>query len=335
MHDALPAINIMKKSLIIIFVFLCSKGFAQNLVPNPSFEFYINCPTDFIQIEKAIPWLPTFRYFANGVLFTSSDFYNECNNSINNDVGVPCPNQDPLVKFCQNPHSGIGYAAIILMQPALSNYREYLEVKLNDSLKHGKRYCVEFWVNFAGDKYATDALGACLSKDTLYGLCSQWACLINAIPQINNLAGKILKDTINWVSVSDTMTAQGGEQFITIGNFKNDSLTLLDTVNYYPAGCAYYLIDDVSVMECEPVIPTPDGNIVVYPNPVDDELAMEAKWNTELITFDIYNSIGQIVYKGSMVDKTVIYTEDFSAGVYMIRLKYGGRVIYKKVVKSN
>ncbi len=325
----------MKNYLIILFVFLFCKGFTQNLVPNSGFENYLDCPIYYSEIAKAIPWLPTFRYIANGALYTSSDFYNICNNNINNNVGVPCPNIDIGVNFCQNPHTGKGFAAIGIIQPALINYREYLEVKLNDSLRQGKRYCVEFWVNFAGDKYATDALGACLSKDTLYGIGGNWVCLINAIPQINNPSGNILKDTINWVLISDTMTAQGREQFITIGNFKNDNETFIDTVNYYPAQVAYYLIDDVSVMECEDVIPKPDGSIIVYPNPVDDELAMEAKWNTEEIVFDIFNSIGQIVYKGSMVDKTVIYTEDFSAGVYMIRLKYGGRVIYKKVVKSN
>ncbi len=325
----------MKKYFIILFVLLFGKGFAQNLVPNPSFEDYIDCPIYYSEIAKAIPWLPTFRYFVNGALYTSSDFYNICNNNINNNVGIPCPNQNSAVNFYQSPHTGMGFAAIILLQSATINYREYLEVKLTDSLKQGKRYCVEFWVNSAGDKYATDAIGACLSKDTLYGLGGQWVCLINATPQINNPAGNILKDTINWVLISDTMIAGGGEKFITIGNFKNDNETFLDTVLYFNEAIAYYLIDDVSVIECEPVIPSPDGNIIVYPNPMDDELAMEAKWNTDLITFDIYNSIGQIVYKGYMVDKTVVYTEGFAAGVYMIRLKYGGRMIYKKVVKIN
>ena len=320
-----------------IFYFILSlfNSTAQtNLVPNFSFEIYNDCP-EHGEIVKAIPWLSSYRYIINSPLINSSDFYNICNNNINNNFGIPCPNIGLGVYFCQFPHSGNGFAGICVIQPGFFNYREYLEVKLTDSLKQGKKYCVEFWINFAGDKYATDALGACLSKDTLYGLGGQWVCLINAIPQINNPPGNILKDTINWVLISDTMIAQGGEQFITIGNFKNDEQTFLDTVNYYSFPIAYYLIDDVSVRECEPVMPKPDGNIVVYPNPVDDELAMEAKWNTGLITFDIYNTIGQIVYKGSMVDKTVVYTEGFAAGVYMIRLKYGGRVVYKKVVKCN
>ncbi|MEI8202809.1 MAG: T9SS type A sorting domain-containing protein [Bacteroidota bacterium] len=324
----------MKNYILIILVLLFCRSFAQNLVPNNSFEYYIDCPV-YGEITKAIPWLSSYRYTINSPLKNSSDFYNVCNNSINNNFGVPCPNQNSAVNFYQNPHTGNGFAAIIVIQFGIYNYREYLEVKLTDSLKQGKKYCVEFWTNFAGDKYATDALGACLSKDTIYGIGGQWVCLINATPQINNPPGNILKDTINWVLISDTMTAQGGEQFITIGNFKNDSLTFLDTVNYYSYPAAYYLIDDVSVMECEPIVPQPDGSITVFPNPVSDELAIEAKWNSETITFDIFNAIGQIIYKGSLVDKTVINTENFAAGMYLIRLDYGGRWIYKKVVKLN
>ena len=89
------------------------------------------------------------------------------------------------------------------------------------------------------------------------------------------------------------------------------------------------------MIECEPVIPSPDGNIIVYPNPMDDELAMEAKWNTDLITFDIYNTIGQIVYKGSMFDKTVVPTANFAAGMYVIRFRNSEMLVYRKVVKIN
>ncbi len=319
--------------ILAFYLYFQSISAQNNLVPNPSFETYDDCPTNWSQIIHAKPWLPSYREVENGNLYSSADFFHSCNNNINNNAGVPSPNQDALIKFFQYPKTGNGYAAIIIASHGLYNYREYLEVKLLDSLQQGKKYCVEFWINFAGNKYATDAIGACLSKDTLYSMNPNWSYLINANPQIINLQGNILKDSIKWVNISGIMIAEGGEQFITIGNFKNDELTFLDTVNYYELPCAYYLVDDVSVVRCEEINPIPI--IVVYPSPALEDFTIEAKGNTLPIDFEIYNTIGQLVYKSSMIEKTVVPTANFAAGMYVIRFRNSERLEYRKVVKCN
>jgi len=71
----------------------------------------------------------------------------------------------------------------------------------------------------------------------------------------------------------------------------------------------------------------------VYPNPVNEELTIEVKDNTEPITFKILNAIGQEIFNGEIVDKTIVQTSDFASGVYFIRFENGKTVEFKKIVK--
>jgi hypothetical protein len=72
----------------------------------------------------------------------------------------------------------------------------------------------------------------------------------------------------------------------------------------------------------------------VYPNPVSDELTIEIRGNREKVSFDLLNSIGQIVQKGSFIEKIVIQTNNIVTGVYLIKLQYGNAVEVKKVMKE-
>jgi hypothetical protein len=69
-----------------------------------------------------------------------------------------------------------------------------------------------------------------------------------AIPQVLNFDNPIIGDTLNWSKVSAIITAQGGEKYITLGNFSDDAHTnkkiINSTVN---SGTGYYL-DDISVI---------------------------------------------------------------------------------------
>ena len=77
-----------------------------------------------------------------------------------------------------------------------------------------------------------------------------------------------------------------------------------------------------------------EGTIKVYPNPVFDELIIEMKGNNDRLSFDILNSINQIVFKGNLSDdKTVVQTINFSPGVYLIKIENLGAFEFKKIVK--
>jgi len=72
----------------------------------------------------------------------------------------------------------------------------------------------------------------------------------------------------------------------------------------------------------------------VYPNPVLNELIIEIEGNNETVNFDILNAIGQVVFKGNLVDKTTVQTSDFSHGVYLIKLENGKTFEFKKIIKE-
>jgi len=47
----------MKKYIYLnIIILFAMTAKTQNLVPNPSFEFYTSCPTGSDQVYKAFPW---------------------------------------------------------------------------------------------------------------------------------------------------------------------------------------------------------------------------------------------------------------------------------------
>ncbi|MEI8203318.1 MAG: T9SS type A sorting domain-containing protein [Bacteroidota bacterium] len=75
--------------------------------------------------------------------------------------------------------------------------------------------------------------------------------------------------------------------------------------------------------------------INIYPNPVLDELIIEAKGNKKIIEFEIMNSIGQVVFKGSFVEKTIIQTKNFAQGMYIIKLGNWEWFEFRKVVKNS
>ena len=76
------------------------------------------------------------------------------------------------------------------------------------------------------------------------------------------------------------------------------------------------------------------SSIKVYPNPVMDELIIEFNGNNEKMNFEILNSIGQVVFKGNLLERTVVQTSSFSSGVYVIKLDNGKTFEFKKIIKK-
>ncbi|MEI6436648.1 MAG: T9SS type A sorting domain-containing protein, partial [Bacteroidota bacterium] len=72
----------------------------------------------------------------------------------------------------------------------------------------------------------------------------------------------------------------------------------------------------------------------VYPNPVSDELTIEMKVTGEIASFELLNSIGQIVQNGSLIEKIVINTNDLVPGIYLLKLQNGNTFEVKKLIKE-
>src|ERR1051326_874153 len=227
------------KYIFVFYFFLPFFSFAQNLVPNPSFEQYDTCPNYYSQIYHAIPWFhPTAG---------TSDYFNVCIDTsaiYGNYLGVP---QNFIGN--QNTKTGTAYAGEFLTYEYL-DYKEYIEVKLTTPLQIGTKYFVSFYVSLSDSSfYATDNIGACFSVDTLKG-----DTLLTNTPHIVNPLGNFIANKSLWTAVYGSFIADSAYQYVTIGNFKNDANT--DTVYVGAGGSAltggwkyfsYYYVEDVCV----------------------------------------------------------------------------------------
>lgn len=229
------------------------KTFAQtadNMVYNPSFEEYRRCPQriDALGVMTAVDawWQPTAG---------SSDYFNACG-------GRDC--QVPRNKMgFQDAHDGEAYCGIYCSQ---EHYREYLQTELRTPLLAGHRYRVSFWVCLADKSpHAVATIGALLTTERLED--STWDVLMEReitdynenksqsiavylTPQVINNKDSVLSDMRKWIEVSGEFTAEGGERFLTIGNFASFNHSNVHTTNSVNAILqgAYYYVDDVAVM---------------------------------------------------------------------------------------
>lgn len=211
-----------------------------NLVPNPSFEDYDNCEPWGLggeQICTAEPWFQPFNYSVQNC-GGSTELYHSCTNVIPNNFGG-----------YQFPASGNGMAggtSVRMSATGISNdWREYLEIKLITSLNNSRHYCVNWSTNLANiSRYASNRVGAYFSPDTIFQTGSQYD-YINVIPQVENLS--INADTLNWSEFHQSFIAQGGEQFMTVGNFRPGSMVDTSEIINPSGAWAYYYFDDFGV----------------------------------------------------------------------------------------
>ncbi len=211
--------------------------FGQNLVLNPSFEDYSNCPYGPGQLNFANYW-----FSANSGGGGSSEYYNSCSNP--SWVGVP--NNYNTYQYAR---TGNAYSGTMCFLHGSNEYREYIEGTLKYPLESGHQYCTSFYVSLSNpsSSYGIDALGLYFTNDSLI-TDSGW--VHSVIPQIANNSMNIITDTANWVKISGTFIAVGGENFFTFGNFTRNYFTNYIYIQGSTDGQAYYLLDDVAVYEC-------------------------------------------------------------------------------------
>lgn len=72
----------------------------------------------------------------------------------------------------------------------------------------------------------------------------------------------------------------------------------------------------------------------MYHNPTTYELIIERNGPTSKTDFDILNSLGKVVFSGTLVDKMVLQTSSFTSGLYMVRFKSGELIEWMKFLKN-
>lgn len=230
---------------------------ADNMVYNPSFEEHRRCPQriDALGVMTAVEawWQPTAG---------SSDYFNLCG-------GRDC--QVPRNKMgFQEAHNGVAYCGIYCSQ---EHYREYLQTELQRPLVAGGRYRVSFWVSLADKSpHAVATIGALFTvarlEDTTWDVLMDrevtdyldrrtQSIAVYLTPQVVNNTDSVLLNPKGWVEISGEFTAQGGERFLTIGNFASfnrSNVQHTNSINAVLQG-AYYYVDDVSVVPVSEALP--------------------------------------------------------------------------------
>ena len=277
-----------KTFYILLFFFLriiCKAQTGLNtIIPNPDFELYDSCPNANSQLYVCKGWY-------NPTLATP-DYYNACS-GVNTGVSIPKNGTG-----YQYAYSGNGYCGIFPYWDGLGtcDYREYLQAKLNYPLHSGKNYHLEFFVSFA-DIYS-GALKKMAALFTSFPITRTDVCPIIANPQIVNTKGYLM-DTLNWMKIEGDFIAQGGEEYITIGDFENNSagdiLPLMPDSVTLGSHNMYYYIDGIHFTEGANEVntanfftPNNDGiNDVFYISGIEPE-----------DTYQIYNRWGIKVFDG-------------------------------------
>lgn len=209
----------------------------QNLISNPGFESVGKAPKRLGSIESAEGWVSPTGVRAD--LFTSSKL---------EDINVP-----ENVYGKEHPKEGGNYAGIVGYSYGDKMPRSYVMTKIDVPLKKDMRYCVKFNLSLAeASKYASNNIGAKLSKKP-FGSDSKLPLIDEASLLHYNNDHKIMSARYNWTEVCGVVVAEGGEKYITIGNFNSDDETKSERMKKDPKMkvtqivAAYYYIDDVTV----------------------------------------------------------------------------------------
>lgn len=214
-------------------IFCATPILSQNLIKNPSFESFENCPKYLGNFDADVTdWsIPTQG---------STDYFNGCSKA----MGTP-----ENFKGKQPADFGVGYAGMYLYAP--QDYREYLQAELSETLVKGKKYRVSFYVSLAElSNVAVKEFGILFSKDkmkiTTKKVLSKKLRYQHKGNDYNYMEisyTNFYSDTQDWILVNTIFEAKGTEQYMTIGNFKKNTRTRLFKTKKHSGKGAYYYID--------------------------------------------------------------------------------------------
>ena len=130
----------------------------------------------------------------------------------------------------------------------------YPRNRLKQTLQASKTYCFKMYVNLSNQSsYAIDALGVYFADSSTDTITKCTLPITYLSPQIKNISGNILSDTLGWTLITGTYTAIGTEQYIIVGNFNtnaNTNKTLVNPTNL-PAIFSANCYDDISLIEID------------------------------------------------------------------------------------
>ena len=295
--------------------------FAQNLVPNPSFEDTVACPINANQVPFATGW----DNFGQ-----SPDYFNSC--SINPDYSVPFNWGGYQQAASGNAYTAFGtYISHIF---TLNDVREFIGGLLSSPLAIGEKYFVSFKVSLSlsnqiQSNCACNHIGAMFSTVPY-----SWS---NPAPVTNNPPihnDSLITDTVGWTTIFGSFIADSAYQYIIIGNFYDDLNTdtlIIDGSNY--CYLSYYYLDNVCVSTDSVFAATWSSindddeeiaNLIkIFPNPAIDDITIQSTGLNEPFEITIYSSLGQELYHSKNIkDKHIkISIKQFDSSLLLISIR--------------
>mgnify|MGYP000005822393 FL=1 len=229
------------RCFLILFC-IASIGYAQkssyeNLVQNPSFEIFLNCPQTLGNLDDdVVHWkTPTSG---------STDYFNGCSQA----MGTPKNfNGEQPADF------GVGYVGLYFYAP--EDYREYLQASLAKTLIKGERYILSFHVSLAErSDFAIKEFGIQFTENPV----SVTTRKVLSRMHLSKVPGDVsnyfeikysdfYSDKKDWVLVEKEFIANGTENYMIIGNFKNNKRTQKFRTKRNVTQGSYYYLDMVTV----------------------------------------------------------------------------------------
>ncbi len=218
----------------------------QNLVPNGSFEEFSSFPLGWFYKGKDYSRL--MKYWSSPT-HASPDVYHP-------KVRIPIYWTQKGFGI-EQPRSGKAMSGITVFgcKEGKPHCREYLQIQMMEPLVVGQRYHAEFYTTALSDSKLINNIGMFFSTRPRDEITDE---LLEAKPQI--YSKEIIRSKGGlWQKIQGEFTASDTSEYLIIGNFFHDSLTLTDqNPKSYKYG--YYYIDDVKVHKVEPIINEPVKN---------------------------------------------------------------------------
>lgn len=207
---------------------------AASLVVDGGFEQKRFCPSDYNQ--QRLRTLDHWEQIAEG----TPDHFASCSRL----AGVPL-NSFGEESALENE----AFGGLVLFSRSKWRYREYLATELTRSLAPGEWVCISLWYSAAEKAgVVADGLGGVLTREKPKG---ERDYVLPDRPQFENPDGHFLEVTDGWVNLSDAVQANGGERWLTLGNFDLQGQTRLALSANAPKDAtdwAYVYLDGVEVV---------------------------------------------------------------------------------------
>ncbi len=303
---------------MLLFGMLTLHGVGQNLIPNPGFEIYDTCPT--FGVQTPMDWT---------MIEHTPDYSNSC---------APVGSYSVPINYFgyQQAHSGCAFEGFWFYDSfGPSNWREFLQGKLDSTLIIGDKYYFSFQINLSdGYPYVwsgMNKIGFKLSTSS-FGLGDDGS------PAVDNTAtfysDSIVSDTANWISINGSIIADSAYKYITLGCFFDDQHIQFDTIKGGPRYCSYYFFDDICLshdsLSCIGVtqqcyVPNYihnawETNIYVSPNPFYEYLNFDAP-TADTYQLELYDTNATLIISKYVTTGSGINTGHLKPGVYFYRIK--------------